>query len=225
MALESFNAYHSYLDTMEALNDAECGRLFRALLEYSATGAAPELRGNERFVFPGMRSQIDRDIEKYNAKCARNRENGEKGGGHSPPNAPERPRTPPKDKDKDKDKEKDKDKDRCFPSDEEKHKGASALDAALNDFAEMRKKMRKPLTDRALALTLSELEKLAPGDDEKKIAILNQSIQRGWQGVFPLKDEPEAPKKTAPARMPHGDDSDRLERLLANLENKPNEKE
>jgi hypothetical protein len=115
MALESFNAYHSYLDTMEALNDAECGRLFRALLEYSATGAAPELRGNERFVFPGMRSQIDRDIEKYNAKCARNRENGEKGGGHSPPNAPERPRTPPKDKDKDKDKEKDKDKDISFP--------------------------------------------------------------------------------------------------------------
>lgn len=117
MALESFNAYHSYLDTMEALNDAECGRLFRALLEYSATGAAPELRGNERFVFPGMRSQIDRDIEKYKAKCARNRENGEKGGGQSPPNAPERPRTPPKDKDKDKDKdkEKDKDKDISFP--------------------------------------------------------------------------------------------------------------
>lgn len=111
MALESFNAYHSYLDTMEALNDAECGRLFRALLEYSATGAAPELRGNERFVFPGMRSQIDRDIEKYNAKCARNRENGEKGGGHLPPNAPERPRTPPKDKEK----EKDKDKDISFP--------------------------------------------------------------------------------------------------------------
>ena len=65
----------------------------------------------------------------------------------------------------------------------------SALDAALSDFAEMRKKMRKPLTDRALALTLSELEELAPGEDEKKIAILNQSIQRGWQGVFPLKDE------------------------------------
>lgn len=102
---------------------------------------------------------------------------------------------------------------------------ASALDVALNDFAEMRKKMRKPLTDRALSLTLAELEKLAPGDDEKKIAILNQSIQRGWQGVFPLKDEPEAPKKTAHARMPQGDDRDRLERLLANLENKQNEKE
>ena len=77
---------------------------------------------------------------------------------------------------------------RVKESKEEKPR-VSALDAALNDFAEMRKKMRKPLTDRALALTLSELEKLAPGDDEKKIAILNQSIQRGSQGVFPLKDE------------------------------------
>lgn len=94
----------------------------------------------------------------------------------------------------------------------------SALDAALNDFSEMRKKMRKPLTDRALSLTLAELEKLAPGDDAKKIAILNQSIQRGWQGVFPLKDEPEAPKKPAapPGRR---DDTERLERILANLQN------
>ena len=113
---------------------------------------------------------------------------------------------------------------RVKESKEEKPR-VSALDAALNDFAEMRKKMRKPLTDRALALTLSELEKLAPDDDEKKIAILNQSIQRGWQGVFPLKDEPEAPKKTAPARMPHGDDLGRLERLLALQQPKGDDRE
>ena len=230
MALESFNAYHSYLTAIEPLNDAERGRLFTALLIYSSTGEVPDLRGNERFVFPQMKWQIDRDKGGYNDFCARQAENGKKGG---------RPKKPlvnsetqktqaffekPK-KANNKDKDKDKDKDRCFPSDEEKHKGSSALDAALNDFAEMRKKMRKPLTDRALALTLSELEKLAPGDDEKKIAILNQSIQRGWQGVFPLKDEPEAPKKTALARMPQGNDCDRLERILANLKNKPNEEE
>lgn len=113
---------------------------------------------------------------------------------------------------------------RVKESKEEKPR-VSALDAALNDFAEMRKKMRKPLTDRALALTLSELEKLAPGDDEMKIAILNQSIQRGWQGVFPLKEDTKAPKKTDAARIPRGDDLDRIERILANIENKPNEKE
>lgn len=230
MALESFNAYHSYLTAIEPLNDAERGRLFTALLIYSSTGEVPDLRGNERFVFPQMKWQIDRDKGSYNDFCARQAENGKKGGRPKKQSVnSETQKTQaffekPK-KANDKDKDKDKDKDRCFPSDEEKHKGASALDAALDDFAEMRKKMRKPLTDRALALTLSELEKLAPGDDDKKIAILNQSIQRGWPGVFPLKDEPEAPKKTASARMPHEDDSERLQRILANLKNKPNEEE
>ena len=72
--------------------------------------------------------------------------------------------------------------------------------------------MRKPLTEKARELTLSELEKLAPGDDEMKVAILNQSIQRGWQGVFPLREEKgkgaPAPKRGTP------DDRERLNRIL-----------
>lgn len=77
---------------------------------------------------------------------------------------------------------------------ESNNKGAeradrSPLETALDDFAKARKAMRKPLTDKARELTLTKLEELAPGDDAKKVAILNQSIQRGWQGVFPLKNE------------------------------------
>ena len=75
MALEFFNAYHSYLKSIEPLNDAERGRLFTALLEYSNTGVNPDLRGNERFIFPMIREQIDRDKARYEAKCKRNREN------------------------------------------------------------------------------------------------------------------------------------------------------
>lgn len=75
MALDSFNVYHSYLQALDPLNDAECGRLFKACLQYSMTGKAPELRGNERFIFPSWKSQIDRDREKYAAKCRRNAEN------------------------------------------------------------------------------------------------------------------------------------------------------
>lgn len=75
MAREFFNAYHSYLKSLDPLNDAERGRLFTALLEYSATGAIPDLRGNERFIFPMMKEQIDRDTEKYDAKCAANKRN------------------------------------------------------------------------------------------------------------------------------------------------------
>lgn len=85
---------------------------------------------------------------------------------------------------------------------------ASPLDVAMKDFAEFRKKIRKPLTDKAKELTLAELEKLAPGDDKTKIAILNQSIQRGWQGVFPLSKG--TPKGTAPCQKEIKDDTDRL---------------
>lgn len=66
---------------------------------------------------------------------------------------------------------------------------ASALDVAMENFADMRKKIKKPLTDKARELTLAELEKLAPGNEATKVAILEQSIQRCWQGVFPLKDK------------------------------------
>lgn len=87
----------------------------------------------------------------------------------------------------------------------------SPLEIAMDDFAKARKAMKKPLTDKARDLTMAELEKLAPGDEAMQIAILNQSIQRGWQGVFALKDAP-APKKT---ETPRKDD---VERLWAKME-------
>lgn len=75
MAQEYVAAYYSYLDFMAELSDAECGRLFKACLIYGKTGTAPELRGNERFVWPGIKSQIDRDSQKYQEKCEKNAKN------------------------------------------------------------------------------------------------------------------------------------------------------
>ncbi len=77
--LSSFNVYHSYLECLEPLCDAERGRLFTALLEYSISGTTHALRGNERFVFPFMRNQIDRDKAAYEEKCAALSRNGRKG--------------------------------------------------------------------------------------------------------------------------------------------------
>ena len=80
MGREYFCAYYSYLEWMESLSDAEKGRLFVACLEYSKSGKEPELRGNEKVVFPAVRRQIDRDREVYEKKCERLRQNGSKGG-------------------------------------------------------------------------------------------------------------------------------------------------
>jgi len=59
---------------------------------------------------------------------------------------------------------------------------------ALEDFEKMRKAIKKPLTEKAKQMLLTELNRLSD-DDETKIAILNQSIFHNWQGVFPLKSD------------------------------------
>lgn len=86
-----FCAYHSYSKAIEPLNDSERGRLFTALLNYSEQGVEQELRGNERFIFPSMRAQIDRDTERYNAIAKRNVKNGKCGGRPKTQNNPNNP--------------------------------------------------------------------------------------------------------------------------------------
>lgn len=63
----------------------------------------------------------------------------------------------------------------------------SELDNALNDFEEMRKKIKKPLTSSAKDRLLARLDNLSKNDKEK-VAILNQSVDHCWQDVYPLKE-------------------------------------
>lgn len=81
------------------------------------------------------------------------------------------------------------------------------LKEALKGFADSRKALHKPLTLRAKQLTLEKLEKLAPHNEVKQVAILNQSVERGWQGVFALQEDKGA-SGTSPARAaePKADD-------------------
>ena len=61
------------------------------------------------------------------------------------------------------------------------------LQDALHDFVDMRTKARKPLTVRAMKLSLNELDKLAV-DDVTKIAIVNQSIVHSWLTFYKLQN-------------------------------------
>ncbi len=61
------------------------------------------------------------------------------------------------------------------------------LQDALHDFVDMRTKARKPLTARAMKLSLNELDKLAV-DDVTKIAIVNQSIVHSWSTFYKLQN-------------------------------------
>ena len=61
------------------------------------------------------------------------------------------------------------------------------LHDALHGFVEMRNKARKPLTVRAMKLSLNKLNELAL-DDVTKIAIVNQSIVHSWSTFYKLQN-------------------------------------
>jgi len=65
--------------------------------------------------------------------------------------------------------------------------------AIWNEYLEMRKKIRKPMTDYAKYLAMKKLERFqSQGYDPNKI--LEQSILHSWQGLFLTKDTPTLPR-------------------------------
>jgi len=71
---------------------------------------------------------------------------------------------------------------------EKEENNKSVFDSVFDSFLVMRKQLKKPMTDKAIELLKSKLEKLAPSDAQTQIEILEQSIMNNWQSVFPLKD-------------------------------------
>lgn len=192
MAREYFCAYHSLLDGLQILTDAEVGRLFRGALSYSATGCEPTLPGREGIVWPMIKGQIDRDTSKYSDFCTKQSKNIKKRWDTTVYDGKSGIPSDTKDTNKkEKKKTKEKTKENNIPPISPKGDWGDVspeLKAALDEFAEMRKKIKKPLTDRAKQLTIRDLDKLAQ-DDGTKIAILEQSVLHCWQGVFPLKND------------------------------------
>lgn len=75
-----------------------------------------------------------------------------------------------------------------FDSIIQKSTESTELRNAIIEFVKFRKLIKKPMTNKALELIIAKLNKLGETDKER-VAIINQSIERGWAGVFSLKDE------------------------------------
>lgn len=62
------------------------------------------------------------------------------------------------------------------------------LKKSIYDFIDMRKLIKKPMSEQAVKIMLNKLSKLA-SDDETQIKILEQSVEHSWQSVYELKEE------------------------------------
>ena len=197
MAKKYVKAYYDWIEQTSALSDAEKGRLFTAILEYARSGREPENSGREGLVFPAFKATIDRE----NEISAIRSENGSKGGRPVKANeskikqtkANESKQKPTKDI---------RHKTQDIMTQDIRHKTQednNARDAfaafaaedvelmdVLREFEKMRKSIKKPLTDGAKERLVSKLKSEFPQEQWK--AVLEQSIDKCWQDVYPLKE-------------------------------------
>lgn len=83
--------------------------------------------------------------------------------------------------------EKKKEKRETYVSILDSYTSNDSLKSSLNDFLEMRNKM-KGFTTRAFKLALNKLDELS-NDDDEKIKIVNQSVMNSWKSFYELKEE------------------------------------
>ena len=182
--MKYLKVFTDFANTMELLGDAERGRLFTAMLKYAESGTEPELKGNERFLWMAAKADIDRQRENYDKRCETNKQIAT----NRYQSAPESTNRNETYQDKDKEKINKNNNNPPTPLLGAWDGVSSELHDALIAFEEMRKKIRKPLTERAKQLALSNLRKLA-ADEQAQIAIVNQSVLNGWQAFYALKQE------------------------------------
>lgn len=72
---DSFILYTSYYALIEGLTDEQLGQLTRAVFIYARDGEVIKLEPVVRMAFSFIKDNIDRNADKYQKKCERNREN------------------------------------------------------------------------------------------------------------------------------------------------------
>lgn len=92
----------------------------------------------------------------------------------------------------------------------------TGFDLSFQNFLEMRKKIRRPATIRAMEMIKKELETISGGDEEMKIKILDQSTMNSWQGVFPLKIDYANQKEKSSAQK---EKTSKVETIVNQIEN------
>ena len=75
---KGFVVYGDIEESLNELSDEQVANLFRGMVNYFNTGKEPKFTGLLRLAFIPIRQQMDRDVDKYEKKCQKNKENIQK---------------------------------------------------------------------------------------------------------------------------------------------------
>ena len=187
---KGFNFFRSYYDVYNELSDKDKVAFMDALLDRQFLGKKPEnLKGMAKFAYISQTNSIDSQVKGYEDKTGQKLTPTDGAtepptdGGNKPPSQQEEVQEEEEVQKKGKNQESD-------------------FDKAFKEFKKMRGKIRAPLTERAEKLIMSELQKLAGDNEQKKIEILEKSIVNCWKDVYPLKTDNNKPQENT--RKPYG---------------------
>lgn len=187
-------------ELIESLDDDVAGRLFRAIMHYYITGETPQnLQPSEIIVWKSIKIVIEAE-KKFRKK---QHDNGSKGGRPRKSETQEEPTENPNEtqinpdetqinpgflEKKEKNQKKEKNVKKTISKDMVKENSPIQQDPVWEEFKKARIRMRKPMTPRAEELAVMVLNRLTDSLPEQ-VAIVEQSIVRGWAGLFPLKED------------------------------------
>jgi len=177
-------------EVMEDLSWAERGRLFTAMLRYAAddTKQPDVISGNERFLWKSQKQNIDAQWASYRKQCG----SAENARTHNSNNNRNQSDFSYEKTESSLTSVQDQSHNQVYIQSKEiegKKEKAPTLDGMIEEFISYRKKLKKPMTERAISMLKNRLEKLAPGNDELKIQLLETSIYKGWLDVYPPDEE------------------------------------
>jgi hypothetical protein len=190
----SFLLYTDIYFTVKKLSDEQSGKLFKHILSY-VNDENPVLNDVIiDLVFEPIKQQLKRDLKRYECICARNKDNGSKGGRPKTkhkkprkpsglitnPNNPDGSRNNPNNPDEP-DNDNDNDNDNVI----EEKEGIDKIWLRWKEFkkVEFNFKYKSTVSEEAAK---KELIELSGGDEQTAIKIIEQSIAKGWKGFFKL---------------------------------------
>lgn len=180
---KSFIIHKDSLDILDKLSDEQAGKLFKAIKFFQKENSIPKLEFTLDLVFTPFLNQFLRDEENYKIICERRREAGAKGGKQKLANASKCKQNIANLADSDSKSKNDSDS---------KNDNKNDLPIFINknlfdDFSEMRKKLRKPLTEKAKELIIKKISEFEAKQQGSANKALENSIENSWQGVFEPK--------------------------------------
>lgn len=211
-ATKSFILHLDSLEILEKLSDEQAGKIFKSIYKYQKNGKVQdELDFALDLVITPFLNQFKRDKERWEIECEKSSNKGKIGNlkrwhkeiykrfkkgeltlsealliatrSLTIPNDPTQSTPIPKSLDS-----KNKNKNKNDSKNDNKNNLPIFINENLfDDFAEMRKKLKKPLTEKAKELLIKKLSEFEDKQSGFANKALENSIENSWQGIFEPK--------------------------------------